>query len=114
MPRVSKEERYVTVGYNLKCGFERCEALCKDLEKKLKDDKGFDSAKDSTIGWDGDNDSHAEVCYTTLADANRLDPIVRKLLSRKVDFTYDPNYGTSYGGRGPTLTVNPITTVTEK
>lgn len=114
MPKVNKLERYVTIGYNLKCGFERCQALCDDLLKVLKDDDGLWEAEDASIGFDGPTDSHAKVTYRTMADAIRLDPVVRRLLSRKADFTYDPCYGTSYSGRGPTLTVNPRTTLTQR
>ncbi len=114
MPKVTKLERYVTIGYTLMCGFERATALADDLNRILKHDKGFDSAQDKTIGWDGDYHSHVAVTYCTLADAVRLDYEVRQLLSRNVDYTCVTRYGTSYSGRGPTLTVDMTTTVTPR
>ena len=111
MPRVTKEERYVEVGYELNCGYERAEALAKDLERELIDEPGLHSASDDTRGWDPENKSVVVVNYLTLKDANRLDQQVRQLLSRKADFTYDPNYGNGYGSSRPHLTVNPITTL---
>jgi hypothetical protein len=114
MPIVKKEERYVEVTYQLCCGFERAEALAGGLEEELKEDDGFWDAKDDTRGWESENQSVVVVGYRTLADANRLDKKVRELLSRKVDYTYDSNYGIGYGSRGGYMTCNPITTITEK
>jgi len=114
MPIVKKEERYVEVIYQLCCGYKRAEALAGGLEVELKEDPGFWDAKDDTREWEDENQSVVKVGYTTLADANRLDKKVRELLSRKVDFTYDHNYGTGYGSVCGYLTCNPITTITEK
>lgn len=111
MPTVTKEERYVEVGYELNCGFERAEALAQDAYLLLKDTKGFDSAKDDTRGWDGCRKALVVVTYCTLRDAIRLDPKVRDLLSRKVDFTYNATCHTAYGSRGPTSYVTAATTV---
>lgn len=114
MPIVKKDARYVTIGYELMCGYERATALAKDLSDSLKDDQGFYSAEDDTRGWDGDRMSLVKVTYYTLADANRLDATVRQHLSRKVDYTYEAHAGVSYGQRGPSLTVRASTTVTER
>lgn len=111
MPRVTREERYVKVGYELNCGFERAQALARGLTEALKDEPALYDASDDTRGWDPENKSVVVVTYLTLKDANRLDQQVRQLLSRKADFTYDPNYGTGYGSVRPYLTVNPITTL---
>ena len=111
MPRVKKDERYVDVAYELVCGFKRACALAKDLERILKDDQGLRSAEDDTRGWDGDREAVVVVTYDTLADANRLDPIVRQILSRTVDFTYEPSIRISYGSRGPSSYVVASTTV---
>ena len=110
MPIVKKHPRYVVVAYELMCGFERGTALANELYKLLKNDKGFYSAQDDTRGWDGDRMALIKVTYNSLKDAIRLDSFSRKILSQNVNFSYNPNYGTSYGGRGAHLTVNPITT----
>lgn len=114
MPTVTKNERYVEVGYELNCGYERAEALAQDACRQLKDDKGFDSAKDDTRGWDGDRKACVVVVYCTLNDAIRLDAKVRELLSRKVDFSYNPHLHTAYGSRGPESYVTATTSVTER
>ncbi|CAE7314029.1 unnamed protein product [Symbiodinium microadriaticum] len=105
MPTVIKEENYVSVGYELCCGYERANALADDLCKVLADDKGLHSAEDKTTGFWPDNRSLVEVTYRSLADCLRLAPKVRELLSRKADYTYEAVYGTSYGQRGPSLTI---------
>lgn len=110
MPRISKQERYVRVAYELHCGFERAKALADALEKELKDDKGLYSADDDTRGWDV-GCAVVVVDYDTLADAVRLDPVVRMLLSRKVDFSYESSASTSYGSRGACLHVEATTSI---
>jgi len=112
MPHIRKEERYVRVAYDLMCGYERATALADDVNKELKEDRGLHSAKDDTRGWDGDRMSCVVVTYDTLADAVRLDPIVRQLLSRKANFTYEPIYGESYGSTRAYLKVNSCTSLT--
>lgn len=114
MPRISKTERYVDVAYELHCGFERATALADAATEILKHDPGFDSAKDDTRGWDGDRLSVIVVTYCTLADAQRLDAEVRRLLSRKVDYEYHPSVHTSYGSRGPSSYVTAKTTITQR
>lgn len=114
MPHVDKLERYVEIGYTLRCGYERATALADDLAKRLKDDKGLWGAKDDTRGWDGDRQACVKVTYCTLADAIRLEPEVRRLLSRNADFTYDAKMHISYGGRGPTSYVTSKTTLIPK
>ncbi len=111
MPHVNKHARYVTVAYELRCGFERAEALAQDACKALKEDLGFSSAEDDTRGWDGDRMAVVIVTYATLDDAVRLDAEVRRLLSRKVSFTYDARYHQCYGSRGPEGYVTASTTV---
>lgn len=112
MPHVNKEERYVDVAYVLKCGFKRAEALANDLYKQMEDEEAIFSVKEDTREWDDERTAIVIVTYLTLKDANRLDAEVRRLLSRKANYTYDPNYGEGYGSRGPYLTVNPITSLT--
>ena len=114
MARVKKDERYVKVAYELCCGFERATALADDLEKVFFEEKGLHSADDDTRGWDGDRTAVVVVTYLTLADANRLDGIVRQQLSRTVDFTYDSKIQTSYGSRGPTSYVTAATSIVER
>lgn len=101
MPTVKRAERYVAVAYELCCGYKRAEALIQDMLKHLKDERGVQSAKDDTRGWDGDRMAVAVVYYNTLADANRLDGRVRALLSRNVRYGYEAQVHTCYGGRGP-------------
>jgi hypothetical protein len=113
MPRVTKDERYVEVGYELNCGFERATALADDLAKVLKDDDGFFQAKDDTRRWDGDRKSLVVVIYETLADANRLDQKVRQLLSRKTNFTYEAFETTYYGSTGARSSFEARTTLEE-
>lgn len=114
MPKVDKTVRYVTIGYTLRCGYERGIALAADLEECLKDDKGFDDARDASCGWDGDRMSHIKVTYCTLEDAVRLDPEVRALLSRNVDFTLEATQHISYGRTGPSSYYKFRTTVTPR
>jgi hypothetical protein len=114
MPIVKRDARYVTVAYELLCGAERATALAADLSPHFKDDDGFHSAEDDTRGWDGDRMSVVVVTYNTLADAVRLDARVRSLLSRTVDYTYEPHYHTSYGSRGATGYVTASTSVSER
>lgn len=114
MPIVKKVERYVTVAYELMCGFERCTALVAQLLKEMKDEPGVHSAKDDTRGWDGDRMAVACVDYRSLADAIRLDAKVRSILSRNVDFTYEPHVHISYGGRGPESYVTATTQCTPR
>ncbi len=110
MAKVMKDEMLVRVKYILCCNFERAQVLADALLEELKDDKGLWYADDVTDGFVPDGKSVVEVGYVTLKDANRLDQKVRQLLSRKLkSYSYDPNYGVSYGSRGGHLTVNPIT-----
>ena len=111
MPIVKKDARYVKVGYELCCGFERAGALADDVSKILEHDKGFWLADDVTCGWEPDNKALVEVVYVTMADAIRLDAQVRELLSRSVDFTYEATAGVNYGSRGPTLRVDTKTSI---
>jgi len=114
MPIVKRDARYVTVAYELCCGFERATALADGLSKQLKHDDGFRTAKDDTRGWDGDRMSVVVVTFNTLRDAIRLDCEVRRLLSRNVDFTYEAHVGTSYGSRGAHAVVTASTSVQER
>lgn len=114
MPLVKKDPRYVTVAYELCCGFERATALADDLHRILKSDAGFHSAKDDTRGWDGDRLAVVLVCYVTLEDANRLDHEVRRLLSRNVEYTYKPQVHQTYGSRGPHSYVTSTTALQER
>jgi hypothetical protein len=100
----------VNVAYELLCGCERSTALAADLCKQMKHEPGLHSAKDDTRGWDGDRMSVVVVTYNTLADAVRLDAEVRRLLSRNVEYTYEPHYHTSYGSRGASGYVTARTT----
>ena len=113
MPHVNKDEVCVKVCYELKCGYERATALANDLNKQLADDKGYHRAEDITNGFVPNHTSYVEVTYMTLKDANRLDETVRKLLSRKVDFTYTAHAGVSYGSRGGHLSVRSYTEIVE-
>lgn len=112
MPTVKKDVRYVNIAYQLQCGFERSTALAQDLSIVLRDDLGFNGAKDDTRGWDGDNSSVVIVTYNSLDDANRLDTQVRELLGRKVNFTYEDEVHTSYARRGPISYVTACTSIT--
>lgn len=114
MPIVKKDSRYVAIAYELMCGFERATALAKDVYERLKPDEGFCNAEDDTRGWDGPYMAVVVVTYRTLDDATRLDARVRSLLSRNVDFSYEPHLHTSYGGRGPTSYVTATTHIMEK
>ena len=109
MPIVKKEVQYVVVAYELICGYERATALADDMEKTLRDEKGFLDAKDDTRGFD--RNSVILVTFATLQDAVRLDKVVREHLSRKVAFTYTPHLRTSYGSRGAESYVEASTTV---
>lgn len=100
------------VRYAMQCEYERAEALSQDMMRILKDEPGICGARDDSRGWDGQGRAVVEVHYATLKDAVRLDPVVRKLLGRKVKFTYAPNPSISYGGR-PCTVCHPITTVEE-
>jgi hypothetical protein len=112
MAHVAKDEEYVAVGYCLICGFQRAEALAKYAEDALKEDQGFLQADDETNGFWPDGKSLVVVHYRTLADANRLDPVVRRLLGTTGKFTYEAHAGTSYGQRGAHLSVRTSTTFT--
>jgi hypothetical protein len=114
MPIVKRDARYVTVAYELLCGCERAVALAKDLRMQMKQEPGLRGAKDDTRGWDGDRMSVAVVTYNTLADAVRLDAAVRRLLSRNVDYTYEPRHSISYGSRGAVSSVTATTTCLER
>lgn len=81
MPTVKKEVRYVTVAYELCCGFRVAGRRAKALCAKLKNDDGLQSADDDTRGWDGDRLAVVRVWYRSLEDANRLDAIVRRCLA---------------------------------
>jgi hypothetical protein len=96
----------VNVAYELLCGCERSTALAADLCKQMKHEPGLHSAKDDTRGWDGDRMSVVVVTY----NAVRLDAEVRRLLSRNVEYTYEPHYHTSYGSRGASGYVTARTT----
>ena len=114
MPIVKKEPRYVCIGYELCCGFERATALVDDLLKHFKGDNRVHDAEDDTRGWDGGRMAFVKVYYNTLEDAIALDAEVRRLLGRNVNFTYEARGSTGYGSRGPYLIVDSTTTLKER
>lgn len=111
MPVVVKAVEGVTVEYRLVCGLERATALMDDLNLQLRDEKGYDYARDTTNGFD--YHMIIAVTYDSLADACRLDQKVRQLLSRKVAYTYTDHSYTSCSKQGGVLAVRSYTTIQE-
>jgi len=80
MTQIRRTRLPVSVLYELKCNYIRCEQIAEQLSLTLGDDCGFCEAGDVTTGLD--RTAVLKVVYTSLLDAVRLDLVVRDLIKR--------------------------------
>lgn len=77
MPHVYSDPDTVLIALRLDCNFEKLDGIIKKLNKRFPE---IEYLSDDTRGFDGDAQSVLDVGYKNLADAVRLDPLVRAFI----------------------------------